>query len=86
MVALRARKDKMMETVYRMLCIALGKPPVRFTWETRDKDKKFIRISDITPQEFFRQYIGNLDDFLKDVRIWFFLVHFIGEEDFLKVT
>ena len=63
MEALRARKDKMMETVYRMLCIALGKPPVRFTWETRDKDKKFIRISDITPQEFFRQYIGwNLAD------------------------
>ena len=63
MEALRARKDKMMETVYRMLCIALGKPPVRFTWETRDKDKKFIRISDITPQEFFKQYIGwNLAD------------------------
>ena len=61
--ALRARKDKMMETVYRMLCIALGKPPVRFTWETRDKNKKFIRISDITPQEFFKQYIGwNLAD------------------------
>ena len=60
---LRARKDKMMDTVYRMLCIALGKPPVRFTWETRDKNKKFIRISDITPQEFFAQYIGwNLDD------------------------
>ena len=38
MEALRARKDKMMETVYRM-------------------------ISDITPQEFFRQYIGwNLAD------------------------
>ena len=51
--ALRARKDKMMETVYRMLCIALGKPPVRFTWETRDKDRNFIRIRDITPQEFF---------------------------------
>ena len=60
---LRARKDRMMETIYRMLCIALGKPPVRFTWETRDKDRKFIRISDITPQEFFRQYIGwNLSD------------------------
>ena len=60
---LRARKDRMMETIYRMLCIALGKPPVHFTWETRDKDRKFIRISDITPQEFFRQYIGwNLAD------------------------
>ena len=60
---LRAAKDEMMATVYRMLCIALGKPPVRFTWETRDKDRNFIRIRDITPQEFFKQYIGwNLSD------------------------
>ena len=58
MEALRGRKDVMMETIYRMLCIALGKPPVRFTWETRDKDKNFIRIADITPQDFFRTYIG----------------------------
>ena len=58
MEALRGRKDAMMETVYRMLCISLGKPPVRFTWETRDKDGKFIRVSDITPQEFYEKYVG----------------------------
>ena len=58
MEQLRARKDAMMETVYRMLCISLGKPPVRFTWETRDKDGKFVRVSDITPQEFYEQYVG----------------------------
>ncbi len=55
---LRAMKDTMMETVYRMLCICLGKPPVRFTWETRDKDGKFVRIKDITPQDFYEQYVG----------------------------
>ena len=55
---LRARKDAMMETVYRMLCISLGKPPVRFTWETRDKDGGFVRVSGITPQEFYREYVG----------------------------
>ena len=58
MEQLRERKDAMMETVYRMLCISLGKPPVRFTWETRDKDGKFIRVSDITPQEFYEKYVG----------------------------
>ena len=58
MEALRERKDAMMETVYRMLCISLGKPPVRFTWETRDKDGKFVRVSDITPQEFYEKYVG----------------------------
>ena len=61
--ALQARKDQMMETIYRMLCIALGKPPVRFNWETRDRNGNFIRIDDITPQDFFRRYIGwNLAD------------------------
>ena len=58
MEALRGRKDAMMETVYRMLCISLGKPPVRFTWEIRDKDGKFVRVSDITPQEFYEKYVG----------------------------
>ena len=58
MEALRERKDAMMETVYRMLCISLGKPPVRFTWETHDKDGKFVRVSDITPQEFYEKYVG----------------------------
>ena len=62
--ALRAAKDEMMETVYRILCICLGKPPVRFTWETRDKDKKFIRMENVAPQDFFAKYVGwNLDEF-----------------------
>ena len=65
MDALRARKEEMLATVYRMLCISLGTPPERFTYETRDKDKKFIRISDITPQEFYRQYVGlDLNDYI----------------------
>ena len=54
-----------MQTIYRMLVISLGKPPVRFTWETRDKDKKFIRVADITPQDFFREYVGwELDEYV----------------------
>ncbi|MBQ9613859.1 MAG: C1 family peptidase [Lachnospiraceae bacterium] len=62
---LRAMKDQMMETVYRMLTICLGKPPVKFTWETKDKDEKFIRIADITPQEFYEQYVGfDLDEYV----------------------
>ncbi len=56
--ALRELKDDMMDTVYRILCISLGKPPVKFTWETYDKDNKFIRIPDITPQDFCAQYVG----------------------------
>ena len=62
---LRDAKKEMMNTIYRMLVISLGKPPVKFTWETRDKDKKFIRIADITPVDFFKQYVGwDLDEYV----------------------
>ena len=62
---LRLDKKDMMQTIYRMLVISLGKPPVRFTWETRDKDKKFIKVADITPKEFFDRYVGwDLDDYI----------------------
>ena len=62
---LRADKKEMMKVIYRMLVISLGKPPVKFTWETRDKDKNFIKVADITPQDFFKEYVGwNLDDYV----------------------
>lgn len=62
---LRAKKEEMLEVIYRMLCIALGKPPVKFTWETKDKDNQYIKIGEITPQEFFKQYVGwDLDDYV----------------------
>ncbi len=55
---LRGQKEAMMETIYNMLCIALGKPPKTFSLEVRDKDKKFIRDENLTGREFFRKYIG----------------------------
>lgn len=62
---LRQAKDEMMKTVYRILSICLGEPPMRFTWETRDKDKNFVKVANITPQEFFKEYVGwNLDDYV----------------------
>jgi bleomycin hydrolase len=63
MDGLRAEKDEMLKTVYRMLCISLGKPPETFTWKTKDKDGKFVGVEDISPKEFFDKYVGwNLDD------------------------
>jgi bleomycin hydrolase len=62
---LRDLKEKQLATIYDMLCISLGKPPKKFTYETRDKDGTFIRISDITPQEFYRQYVSmDLDSYV----------------------
>lgn len=62
---LRSEKEAMMETIYNMLCIALGKPPKTFTLEVRDKDKKFIREENLTGKEFFKKYIGwELSDYV----------------------
>lgn len=62
---LRKEKDQMMATIYKMLCICLGKPPKTFTFEVMDKDRKFIRDASITPKEFFDKYVGwNLNDYV----------------------
>lgn len=62
---LRGRKEEMMETIYDMLVIALGRPPKTFTLEVRDKDKKFIRVENLTGKEFFTKYVGwELDDYV----------------------
>lgn len=55
--ALEELKQSMLFSVYSVLTKALGKVPERFTYEFRDKDKEFHRITDITPQEFFNQYV-----------------------------
>lgn len=58
-------KTEMMTTIYRMLCISLGEPPQCFTYETRDKNNNFVRISNITPQEFYDKYVDmNLENYI----------------------
>ncbi len=61
---MRTAKAEMMKTIYRMLVIHLGKPPLEFEWEWRDKDNEFHRHEGrLTPQEFFAEYVGiDLDD------------------------
>ncbi len=62
---LRRKKEDMLNIIYRILCISLGVPPLNFTYETRDKTEKFIRISQITPLDFYEQYIGlELDNYV----------------------
>lgn len=62
---LRAQKDAMLSESYRMLCICLGKPPKTFDFEYRDKDGGFHRDTNLTPQEFYKKYIGiSLGDYI----------------------
>lgn len=62
---LDAIKEKYLKDIYRILSISIGVPPETFTFEYKDKDKKFHRIENITPKEFYKKYIGtNLDDYV----------------------
>jgi bleomycin hydrolase len=52
-----------MEEFYKLLCINLGVPPETFYWEWRDKNGIFHRRGNITPVEFYNEYVGlDLDD------------------------
>ena len=55
--ALAERKETLLRTIYRMLCIHLGTPPERFIWQWADSDKEFHRDEAMTPQEFAAKYI-----------------------------
>ncbi|RYM04657.1 aminopeptidase [Sporolactobacillus sp. THM7-7] len=59
-------KDDMLEDIYRMLALSLGEPPQTFDFEYRDEEKKeFHRKTGITPQNFYKKYVGlNLDDYV----------------------
>ena len=57
-VELRAEKEEMLKTIYRILCICLGEPPERFDFEVTGKDQVFHRECGVTPQEFYEKYIG----------------------------
>jgi len=49
-------KNKILEEVYRMLCIHLGTPPTEFDWQWNDKDKVFHNDGEMTPLEFANRY------------------------------
>ena len=58
-------KEKMLNEIYRMLAYTFGEPLASFDFEYRDTDNNYHRIENITPQEFFKKYVGwNLDDYV----------------------
>lgn len=60
---LRKLKKDMLYDIYQILCKCLGEPPIRFDYEYRDKEKNYRVIRNITPQEFFSEYVAwKLDD------------------------
>ena len=61
----RARKKEMIGGVWRLLCMHLGTPPERFSWQWRDKDDVFHRKGEMTPLEFSSQFVSvDWDDYV----------------------
>jgi bleomycin hydrolase len=62
---LRERKDAMLSAIYRMLTICLGFPPETVSLLAHDKDDKLIRDEKLTPQAFYKKYVGwDLNDYV----------------------
>jgi bleomycin hydrolase len=58
-------RQEILSGVWRILCIHLGTPPTSFMWQWQDKDKKFHRKGEMTPQEFAAEYIETpLDEYV----------------------
>ena len=62
---LRAEKEDMLRTVYKMYCICYGEPVKTFDFKARSKKGEFICARNITPLEFFRTYVDvDLDEYV----------------------
>ena len=62
---IRGKKDQMIGELYRFFCIFFGEPPDRFDYEYKDKDKTFHALRNVTPLEFYDQFVGiDLDEYV----------------------
>lgn len=63
--AMQAELERVMDVIYRVLCIHLGVPPQVFEFQWRDKDDAFHRVSEMTPTAFAAEYVTlNLDEYV----------------------
>ncbi|MDO4413168.1 aminopeptidase C [Cutibacterium sp.] len=54
---MEAVRSEALNAVWKILAIHLGTPPTSFTWQYRDKDKKFHRKGTYTPLEFAHEIV-----------------------------
>ena len=68
--AIDETRRKMLNENYRMLAYTFGEPVSHFDFEYRTKkDNEFHRDTNLTPQEFFKKYVGwNLDDYISIIQ------------------
>ncbi|WEG14587.1 C1 family peptidase [Pullulanibacillus sp. KACC 23026] len=62
---LQRAKEDMLSEVYQILTFALGEPPKTFDFDYRDADDVFHREEKVTPQAFYKKYVGiDLEDYV----------------------
>jgi len=54
---LRLKKSELISEFYRLLTYFLGEPPMKFHFEFRDKNGIHSSIDNLTPQQFFTEYV-----------------------------
>lgn len=58
-------KAGMLQNVYNFLAMSLGTPPTEFDFEYRDEDKNYHIDQQLTPQSFYKKYVGvDLNDYV----------------------
>ena len=55
---LRAKKNKMLAEVYKMLVMNLGEPPCEFQWRFEDANSTISQLKTYTPKSFYDDFIG----------------------------
>lgn len=57
--------NDMLKDIYKILVMCLGKPVEKFNFEYVDKDEKYHIVKNISPLDFYKDFINlNLDDFV----------------------
>ena len=57
--AMNAEKTKMLATVYHMLALTIGEPPMEFTYAFKDKKGRAVgKAQTYTPQTFYKEVVG----------------------------
>ncbi|MCQ2229056.1 MAG: C1 family peptidase [Bacteroidales bacterium] len=56
--ALESRKTEMLKTIYHILAICLGEPPMEFTWTRKDINGDPQETKTYTPKEFYNEMVG----------------------------
>ncbi|EHI69180.1 aminopeptidase C [Streptococcus ictaluri] len=63
--SLLAKKEELLQEIFNFLAMNLGLPPRHFDFAYRDKEDNYRTEKEITPQDFYKKYVGlSLSDYV----------------------